>query len=348
MTDASAALCNKPDCQVAASGKCAEGHDPVRSCPNYAATAAAPEDEFDDEQSPGANSITDVPQIALPRGELMTPEEVQRFLLWRPATFISVIGESFSGKTTVMCALYDRLLRGPYADLSFAGSKTLVALEKRMHPSRVDSGRPVPETVRTSIADGLRYFHFAVAAVDNPRSRTDLFLSDRAGETYRKARSNTDLIADLPEIPQANKIVLLIDGSKVAKPAELAGTVQSARQMLRALADQGAVGLGSDVQVVTSKVDLITRAQDKQDLTSALKSFQERLAADFAPRLGRLTFWDISARDPEGTFGPAHGLDALVRDWVTPPVLRPLASSPPLDLKSEFDRLLARTPLGET
>jgi hypothetical protein len=246
-----------------------------------------------------------------------------------------------------MCALYDRLLRGTYADVGFAASRTLVALEKRMHPARVESGRAVPDTVRTSIADGLKYFHFGLARAGDPSARTDLFLSDRAGETYRKARSNTALVADLTEIPQADRIVLFIDGGKVADPTEQAGTMQGSRQLLRVLLDQGAIDDSSVVQVVTSKIDAIERASEKEEIRSALKSFQDRLSADFGSRLGKLTFWEIAARDPAGTFAPAYGLDALLRDWLTPAdVANPVASVPLLPLTSEFDRLLLRTAHG--
>jgi hypothetical protein len=336
------AQCKNGDCQVAATGKCAEGHDPVQSCPNF---SAAEEEEFEEDGPADGQATEAEPPIPLPKGDLLNPDEVQRFLLARPATFVSIIGDSYSGKTTVMCALYDRLLRGIYADVGFAASRTLVALEKRMHPARVESGRTVPDTVRTSIADGLKYFHLAVARSDDPLARTDLFLSDRAGETYRKARSDTALVADLTEIPQADRIVLFIDGGKVADPAERAGTVQGSRQLLRALLDQGAIGPASIVQVVTSKIDVIERAADKDEIRNALKSFQNRLSADFGPRLGKLTFWEIAARDPNGTFAPGHGLDALLRDWLQPAQVGSSVTPAPPPLVSEFDRLLVRTPV---
>lgn len=344
MTSVPEPRCKKKDCEVAATGKCAEGHDPVRSCPNFANAEERGEDEYEGHELPGGHP-GGAAQIMLPPGELLSLEDVQRFLLWRPATFISVVGDSFSGKTTLMCALYDRFLRGPFAGVSFSASRTLVALERRMHPSRVDSGRAIPDTVRTSIADGLRYFHFAVAPLSSPHMRTDLLLSDRAGETYRKARSNTDIVADLPEISQADRIVLLLDGGRVADPVERAGAIQGARQMLRVLLDNGAAGAASVVQVVTTKIDLLDRAEDKQIAAEVLASFRERLLADFGPKVQELTFWEVAARDPEGTYDPAYGLGALVEDWVKPRRHHPPVPLPPLDLKSEFDRLLARTPL---
>jgi hypothetical protein len=338
-----AVQCKNGDCQVAVTGKCAEGYDPVQSCPNYSTTD---EKEFEEEEPAETQATESQQQIGLPKGDLLNPDEVQRFLLARPAKFVSIIGDSYSGKTTVMCALYDRLLRGTYADVGFAASRTLVALEKRMHPARVESGRTVPDTVRTSIADGLKYFHFGLARAEDPSARTDLFLSDRAGETYKKARSNTALVADLMEIPQADRIVLFIDGGKVADSTERAGTLQGSRQLLRVLLDQDAIGKTSIVQVVTSKVDVIERASDKNEIRSSLKSFQDRLTADFGPRVGKLTFWEIAARDPNGAFAPAHGLDALLRDWLQPAVVAAAAAAA-LPLTSEFDRLLVRPPPGE-
>ena len=62
--------------------------------------------------------------------------------------------------------------------------------------------------------------------------------------------------------------------------------------------------------------------------------------------MSELTFWNIAARDPKGAFAPAHGIDALIRDWVQPRKVDPPDSSPEVPLVNEFDRLLTRTPLA--
>jgi Double-GTPase 2 len=351
MTDEAVPRCKKQDCQVSVTRKCAEGHDPVRSCPNFigAVESAEEEGEFEsEERSDGGNAEAEKPLlIQLSAGDLLSIAEVERFLLWRPATFVSVVGDSNSGKTTLMCAVYDRFLRGPFAGVSFAASRTLVALERRIYPSRVESGRLVPDSPRTSIADGLRYFHFAVAPVGSPRARVDFMLSDRAGETYRLARSHSERVADLPEISQADTVVLLLDGGRVADAVERAGAIHGTRQMLRVLLDNGALGSTSVVQVVTTKIDIIARREDSQAAMETIAAFRERAAADFGPRLGKLSFREIAARDPDGTFDPAHGIDALVQDWIIPRV--PVSRVPPArpELNSEFDRLLSRTPADE-
>jgi Double-GTPase 2 len=310
----SAKKCGKADCQVAKTGSCAEGHAPLESCPNYLRQFGGSH-VYDGELDPATEGATpDIERVSLPSGEALTFDEVGQFLLWRDATFVAVIGDSHSGKTTLVCALYERFLKGPFAGLGFAGSRTLVALERRSHHSRVESGRITPDTAHTSLQEGLRYFHFAVAPNGQPEKRTDLLLSDRSGEVYREVRDNSNVVGTLPEIPQADRTVLLLDGRRVADPIERNGAIQSARQILRVLLDNGALDLTSIVQVVTTKFDLIAAGPDVQQIDNVLAAFRERLFADFALRLKSLSFHDIAARDPTTKFAPAHG--SYAGKWV--------------------------------
>ncbi len=334
--------CRRTGCEVALTGTCPEGHTPVASCPNYVDQPAEDRDVHDGEFGAIEEALPDVRRVSLPSGDALTPEEVDQFLRWRAATFVAIIGDSYSGKTTLICALYDRFLKGTFAGLSFAGSRTLVALERRAHHARVDSGRATPETARTSHLEGLRYFHFAVAPNGQPAKRTDLLLSDRSGEVYRSARNDSTLVGTLAEIPQADRIVLLLDGRRVVERTERNGAIQSVRQTLRVLLDNDALGPTLTVWVVTTKVDLIASSPDGQEIAEAVAGFRNRLSTDFGPRLKTLSFHDIAARDPTNGFAPAHGLDALIEDWVTRSRCAP-PPPPPLELHSEFDRLLART-----
>lgn len=154
---------------------------------------------------------------------------------------MTIVGDRDSGKTTLVAALYDRFLRGPFAGHRFAGSRTLVGLEKRSHYARAESGRAKPDTPRTSISEGLSYYHFAVRSAAAPAARTDVMVSDRAGETYRHARSNSEIVPQLSELPQANRVVLLLDGARTADAVTRAGAIQAVRQSLRAFLDGGAL-----------------------------------------------------------------------------------------------------------
>src|SRR5689334_12983829 len=112
--------CRKSDCQVAVTGSCAEGHSPLASCPNYADQPADERDVYDGELDATAReSPIDVERISLASGEALTSDEVEQFLRWRAATFVTIIGDSDSGKTTLICALYDRFLHGGFGGLQF-------------------------------------------------------------------------------------------------------------------------------------------------------------------------------------------------------------------------------------
>ena len=349
MTNDSDKVCKKADCQVSVTGSCAEGHTPLAACPNYVDRAVEQRDVYDGELEDGETDASSaVERISLPAGDTLTPEEVEQFLRWREGTFVTVVGDSHSGKTTLICSLYDRFLKGNFAGLGFAGSRTLVALERRAHHSRVDSGRDTPETARTSHLEGLRYFHLAVAPAGQPENRTDLLLSDRSGEVYRSARDNSRLVETLLEIPQADRIVLLLDGGRVANPVERNGAIQSVRQTLRVLLDNSALCLSSVVQVVTTKMDLIAASSQKREIDAALGAFYDRMSVDFAPRLKSLSFHSIAARDPTSGFAPGHGLDKLMENWTTPSSVSVPLTHPPLVSQSEFDRLMLRTPTETT
>ena len=284
------------------------------------------------------------PRIPLRSGEAMRPEEVETFLLAQRARMVAIIGESYSGKTTLLASLYERFTKGPFAALQFAGSRTIVGFEKRLHLSRVESGATIPDTDRTSFLDGLVHYHLALAPANDPGRKTHLLLADRAGEAYEQARADSNKVAGLAELRRAARIVLLLDGSKLAEQAERAGAMQNIRQLLRALTDGGMLDTDSHVQIVTTKLDLLERAEDYKTLAPQLVKFRDQLTISFREKLRSLTFWDIAARDPRGKYMLGHGLDALLSDWITPEpvVVAPGVVELPM-LVSELDRLLRRT-----
>ncbi|MBB5942854.1 hypothetical protein [Xanthomonas sp. 3307] len=299
----------------------------------------------DDDEEITLKPVAELAMANLCPGEALTLKEVSEFLLARAATFVAIVGERNSGKSTIICALYDRFLRGAFGGFSFAGSKSLIAFERRAHYSRASSGLEVPDTARTSLDEDVHYFHLALVD-ENQTSRTDIFLSDRAGETYESARANTTLVSRLHEIPQACRVVVLLDGERVANPMQRSNAIHAVRQMIRALLDNDAIGRRSIVQVVTTKADLISGSKDAAAIQSHLDGFARELRRDVESRVSELTFWSVTARDPSGQATPASGLDTLLRDWLTPkPQSREQANTPPLPLlRTEFDKLVLRVP----
>lgn len=341
--------CGRPGCEVDKTGVCLEGNTPSESCPFFGkATVDVPED-FEDQDNSDTSAVQhsiEPNRVSLPSGEALTLADVDHFLLWKPVKFVTIVGELDSGKTTLICALYDRFLRGSFAGHLFGGSRTLVGLEKNSHHARIESGRTVPTTPRTSLSDGLKYFHFSLVSEENIHSRVELMLSDRAGEHYQKARNNSDVVSELIEVKKAHHVVLLLDGGRIANPVYRSGAMQAIRQTIRVLLDGGALSNTSSVQVVTTKVDLLVDHPNKDAINGLLEKFRTQLKTDFGERLGTLSFWEVAARDPKRGLPPAHGLEKLLVSWCAS---RPIVAVPSplrIPLHTEFDRLLSRTPMG--
>lgn len=338
--------CENPDCQVSSTGVCAEGHVPVESCPTYG-RAQVPEPGHGDKiESADHSPLSQTQSLPLPDGKLLSAEDVDTFLRCKPAKIISVVGERSSGKTTLVCALYDSFLRGSFAGYWFAGSQTLYGFEEKIHYARVASGGVTPDTLRTSWADGLKFFHLGVVENERPGQRSDIMLSERAGEYYARARDQLEFVGELVEVAQAHRVLLLLDGERIADPFRRAEAIFSVRQMVRAFLQGGALSSKSSVHIVTTKFDLIESHVDKDSIGEELNTFRENLVADFESDLGAITFWSVAARDPEGQLKPGHGLENLFKNWFEDVKYTKNQSLPDLSGASEFDRLLLRNDEG--
>ena len=278
--------------------------------------------------------------MTLPPSSMLSLEEADAMLRWRPASLIAVVGERNGGKTTLVTEIYERFLRGSFASLLFAQSLSLLGFERKSFQSRAESGAELPDTPRTSKQDGLRMFHLAVAD-EAHLSRTDLLVSERAGEVYREIRDQPARAAELLEVKKAATVALVIDGQRVLDDRRRAEVLASVRNVLRALADGGMIASGAQVQLVTTKCDLLD-ADVAAAAADALGEFEQRMADAYAGRFGAIEAFRTAARDPRGVVEPARGLAPLLRSWLR---TRPEAviEAPPVPaLTDEFDRLLLR------
>ncbi len=282
--------------------------------------------------------------LEISSGEAFTIADVDAFLCERPATVVALVGDADSGKSTLVCSIYDRALHGPFADRLSSGIRTIIALERRAHHERLDSGMQIPDTMRTPISEGLQFFHFAFSSMDDPSVREDILISDRAGELYNRARGNPEIVAELNEFPKADVVSILLDGGRMAVPEERSGAMQAVRQSLRLLSDTGAVDKSSAVQVVTTKQDLLQAAGDWNTFQTRLDEFRGQLVKDFGGRVASLEFFTVSARDPKRVLDRAFGVDALMLSWLG--VKRQRSFGRQLMAGSgatEFDKLSERT-----
>jgi GTP-binding protein EngB required for normal cell division len=331
--------CSNPDCEIAANGSCLQGHDPVQSCPHFGkpTVASAPSEEAAPEVAVEAEANPEIPKTKLPQGDPLSQLEVDAQQMQRAGRLVAVIGDTSSGKSTLLCALYDRFLRGEFGERSFVGSLTLGGFEKLAHLSRAASGAQTPDTERTFVSEGLQYYHLALA--NQSQHRMDLFISDRAGETYRSGMDRPNEFRQLPELSIARVVTVLVDGARLARQEELHEVLGATRRMVRALVDSEVLNSSQHLQIVLTKQDEVERTGRSASVKSQLEELVQRFKTDFGTSLATIDFFAVAARDPSGVLVPAYGCDDLLTAWcdaAEPPVRRVLQDRP---AATQFDRL---------
>lgn len=276
--------------------------------------------------------------VQLPPASLLSIEEADELLRWRFANLVAVIGERDAGKTTLISEIYDRYLRGPFAGYAFCSSRSLLGFEQKSFQARAASSRNRPDTPRTSARDGLKFFHLGVVD-EGTALRADLLISERAGESYRELRDDPAKAKGLVELSKAASIALILDGARVADARRRAEAFASVRNITRAITDAGTLASIVEIQLVTTKVDLLRgdeAAAALDSLTEFEAAFQRTVSQKgFAARTFR-----TAARDPKGDVAPAWGVDDLLRSWIRPRPLTTLERAPLPTLNDEFDRLI--------
>ncbi|MCT7947813.1 GTPase domain-containing protein [Shewanella septentrionalis] len=295
-------------------------------------------DVFETTQSQSESS-QDSLLTKLPSSMLLTVADADSFLRWRDATIIAVIGERNGGKTTLLTEIYNQFLRGSYADTSFCHSRTLLGFEEKSFPSRADSRLTRPDTPRTSVQDGLRFFHLAVLDKIDFKRR-DLLITERAGETYREVRDNPESAEELLEIRKAAYIVFILDGERVADFRRRAEAFSSVRGMIKSVIETQNIENKIEIQLVTTKCDLFESDQ-KHRIILALETFEQQLAEMLSVKCNFKAHRTI-ARNPKLGVRTTEGLDVLLRSWLNmaKPKLKSEINVPLLE--SEFDKLFFR------
>jgi hypothetical protein len=295
-------------------------------------------DVFEDSVASKATD-NDVPWVKLPPSTLLNLEDADQLLRWRDASVIAVVGERNGGKTTLVTEIYGSFLRGSFADACFCNSLSLLGFEKKSFQSRAVSGALRPDTPRTSAQDGLLFFHLAVSD-QSDFQRRDLLISERAGEVYREIRDNPNRAVEMIEIRKATTVAFIIDGERVAAPRMRAEVFASVRNIVRALAETGNIAAQAQIQLVTTKYDLLD-GDSMLDAQNALTHFEQSIIKLLAGKFDVVSF-RTTARDPNAGSEPARGLAPLLKSWLKPQEPAPTNNFKMPELSDEFDRLLLR------
>lgn len=327
-----APICSREGCNVQIDGLCILGNDPVESCPNYASDAESIEEQEQPEEPRTASAV----QIWA--SEKMLLPDYSELARRRRLRTVALIGEEKVGKTTLLCSIYAMFCKGPFADLTFAGSETLLGFAKLQAFAMLNSGRSSPTVPRTSRRDPLAFFHLALAR--SRRDVIDLVISDRSGESYADARTSTDLIGRLDEFRLADRVCFLLDGARLASKDDRTAYARNFRQMINALHDNGALARTKQVEILSTKLD-ITRLSGAEEI-DYLSDFQARLLSDFKKKGLVVSSHEICALPKADRTIGIVGLDDLIRRWTEPAPITEVMPRPVDGAPRQIDRLLSK------
>lgn len=324
--------CSNPDCKVAETGKCVEGHE-VTVCANYG-KPLEPVDAVVD-KSKGA----DLDVIELPGADKLTIAAASRVLRRDRSRVIAIVGPYDAGKTSLIAGLYDLFQAAPIKDVHFHGSQTLHAFEIACHDARAASERGIPHINRTPLGD-VQFYHLALTRMPAGKA-ISLFLADRAGEEYRGATDDVSLAADFVEVHRADTITLLVDGVRLANNLSRHNVRAEVTLLIQALRDGKALTKTQRLAVVLTKLDEVNASTNKDRVLRDLDVEVSELRRLFGKDFVSIEAFRIAASPKTDAAQRGTGVPELLDFWLlegtqTPDTLSALPAA-----SRVFDRLVA-------
>ena len=316
MSDLSAAVgaeitCSNPQCRVSDTGKCIEGLE-LTECSHYG-----------EEVRPGSGSLGDnahpAPQlgIGLPHGNSLDIPEACGLLLRGQSRVIAIIGPKETGKTSLIAGLYDLFQVKRVGDVTFAGSKTLHAFERVCHDARLASRRNVPHMERTSHGQVV-FYHMELSGGSAGEGVT-LLLADRTGEEYRAVTDDVANAAELPEIPRADTLTVLVDGERLLDDGMRHNLKSDIALILQGMVDGGAIVRRQRIALVLTKLDSITVSPQRERAERDFDGLHTHIVQIIGEQVPVIEKFKIAAYPKTRDMPRGEGLAALLDFWLMPP-----------------------------
>lgn len=299
--------CHEPHCKVHLDGKCMETLDIDKGeCKNF---YLADEADVNDTQAV-QKDVKKTVGIKLYEGKEMDVHETAEITHKHPAKVIAIVGESDCGKTTLVAELYNVFQKGANGDLFFAGSQTLIGLEQRSHLSKVESNSEEPETYKT-VTGIFRFLHLALKKKENLNADSiHVILSDISGEDFQRARDSSSAMLELHLLTDADQVIYIIDGEKLAAKKLRQQTLSNAETFIQTAIDNGILNAQTNLTVVVSKWDKLI-ADTSFDFDRDVKTpFTDK----FTTHLSSFKAFPIAARPKSKAVNPGFGLYELLND----------------------------------
>lgn len=299
--------CSNPDCRVADTNKCVEGLS-TSECQNFGKEPLLI--DSDDSDSPDADvvALTPASRLSLDQAALVLRRDEGRV--------IAIVGPHDAGKTSLIAGLYDQLQVGPIASSYFNGSQTLHALEMSCHDARAASERNVPHINRTPLGE-VEFFH--IGLTDMPSGeRITLLIGDRAGEDYKSAADDVQIVASFDEIQRADTLTFLVDGQRLTQNVTRHQVRSELLRVVQALVDGGGTSLRQRVAVVLTKLDEVRTSPNADRALSDFASDVSKLCQLFGSRFSSIVPFHVAASPKHVAVPRGEGLRELLQHWILP------------------------------
>lgn len=311
--------CSQAECKVGETGTCLEGLVP-EECSHHEWTS---EEQPEEEQGNGADaeqSETEVVETLMRdfhHGEALTLAEAGVITASGPSRLVVLAGDQKCGKTTLLTSIYEKFLKGPFCDLTFAESLTLPGFEQRAFQARMDSGRDRADTPRTNLPEGLKVLHLCLVAEDPEPRRVHALFGDLSGERYRLSRESTADAQELQFLRRTDQLCLLVDGRRLADPRERHGALGEAHGTLRSLLEAQVLGGESQIDLVCSKWDLV---HGNGEVVGFVDRGFDKIRVAFEDDVRKFRICRIAARPAQVTAEIPHGFGVgeLLKGWMCP------------------------------
>lgn len=330
-TDNSAAVvvCANRVCRVAETGRCVDGLE-LGACPQYGRKA---EGESHGAESTGAGRAG----IALPGADTLTPGQASSVLRAGDSRVIAIIGQTDSGKTSLIASLYDLFQGGTVAEIGFARSQTLHAFEYTCHDARAASRRGAPHMNRTPLGE-VRFYHLDVGG-GAAGERLSLVLGDRAGEEYRGLADDPSVARTLYELARADSLTVLVDGERLIDSGERHNLRSEIILMLQGLRDGAGLRVGLPLAVVLTKLDAVRASPNAERAARDFDALIADLRRLFGDVLSEVRAFQIAASPKVDNVPRGTGVPQLLSFWVGSTVAPDEAESPSPSFERAFARL---------
>lgn len=223
-------------------------------------------------------------------GEAMNERELLHFSSRNKVQLVLVAGPYESGKTTLMVMMYHLFREGLNKDIAFKSSYTMKGYWKRSDGILLNSGNGKLKTERTYRTNQDLFLNLEI--VNEKKQVKNLIFTDISGELF----SDVNFLKDLPDyFVDSRNVILVMDGHAMGDVTRRRGTIHDLKIMLGNLIKYEIITKRTNLQVVCTKMDMISIREDSAECEKYIISKYEEIKNAYGQYVAQMNLYKISA-----------------------------------------------------